>query len=334
MWQSHLSYHPRIGYTFTPNFKARIPHESGGYLMRTNTSGFRSEREFVPEKPLGSFRALLFGDSQTAGLGVNNRQRYSDLLETSIPSLEVYNYGLSGSGTDQQYLAYQIFGEIDHDLLIIGMYVEDAIRVASRYLTFNNGSGQPVLFAKPYYELIDGELQLHHVPVPKRPLSPGSAQVDSTPMLATAMSSTLRRAAQRIGIADLVRKARRTQHAAAYQFADGSDWNLLSSILRQWIEQSPVPVLLLPIPMWASIERASSATGYRARVAELAHATGCLIHDPLADMSLYPAEQRRSFTFKKDKHLSADGHRALATSLVPILKEIIDRKCPRVAPII
>ena len=42
------------------------------------------------------------GDSFTAADGVSNRQRYSDLLEARLPGIEVYNFGLPGTGTDQQ----------------------------------------------------------------------------------------------------------------------------------------------------------------------------------------------------------------------------------------
>ena len=36
-----LKYDPIIGYRFIPNLKARVPHEGGGYLIRTNEYGFR-----------------------------------------------------------------------------------------------------------------------------------------------------------------------------------------------------------------------------------------------------------------------------------------------------
>src|SRR3982751_5118059 len=95
-------YHPIIGYTFIPNLKTRIEHEGGGYLLRTNSTGFRSEREFRKKKDAAKFRVLLFGDSFTAADGVSNRNRYSDILEALVPDVEVYNFALPGTGTDQQ----------------------------------------------------------------------------------------------------------------------------------------------------------------------------------------------------------------------------------------
>src|SRR5262245_10687095 len=99
-----LEYHPVAGLRFIPGLRTRVEHEGGGYLLRTNEAGFRSEREFEPHRQAGGARILLFGDSFTAGDGVSNAHRFSDVLETLVPGTEVYNFGLPGTGTDQQYL--------------------------------------------------------------------------------------------------------------------------------------------------------------------------------------------------------------------------------------
>ena len=92
-----MRHDPRFGYTYMPSVKLRVPTPTGGYLVCTNTAGFRSEREFVSSKPPNRLRVLLYGDSQTAGDGVSDKLRFSDLLESEIPDLEVYNYGVSGT---------------------------------------------------------------------------------------------------------------------------------------------------------------------------------------------------------------------------------------------
>ena len=66
----------------------------------------------------GTFRVLLFGDSQSAGEGMVNAHRYSDLLERAVPGLEVHNYAVSGTGTDQQYLTYLEHRSVQHDLVV------------------------------------------------------------------------------------------------------------------------------------------------------------------------------------------------------------------------
>ena len=102
-----FEYHPVIGYHFVPGITARVSHEGGGYLVKTNQSGFRCESEVTRKKPLGMLRALMFGDSFTAGDGVSNMPRYSDLLEDRFDGLQVLNFALPGTRTDQQYLTFQ-----------------------------------------------------------------------------------------------------------------------------------------------------------------------------------------------------------------------------------
>ena len=94
-----FQYDPVIGYRFIPGLKARIPHERGGYLVRVNNAGFRCNHDFRASRTPGYRRVLLFGDSLTAGDGVSNEDRFGDLLEDVIERLEVYNFGLPGTGT-------------------------------------------------------------------------------------------------------------------------------------------------------------------------------------------------------------------------------------------
>ena len=98
-------YNKNIGHLFVPNIKARIMNEKGGYYVNTNSLGFRSDIEFK-EKKGKKHRILFFGDSNTAADGVSNNERFSELVGKYFNS-EVYNFGLSGSGTDQQYLIWE-----------------------------------------------------------------------------------------------------------------------------------------------------------------------------------------------------------------------------------
>jgi lysophospholipase L1-like esterase len=330
MWQSHLAYHPRIGFTYTPNFKARLPHESGGYLIRTNSAGFRSDHEFKVERNDNKFRILLFGDSQTAGVGVSNGNRYGDVLEKSIPDLEVFNYGLSGSGTDQQYLSYLEFGQVEHDLVIIGLYIEDVTRVNSRFLRFADANGKEVFYAKPYYVRNGSNLELNHVPVPKQPLDsppPTENSISRMPHqnIRTVLRSLIpskrwRHIATDIGITKLLGKSSKTEPASGYDTPHSPGWLLLSAVIEAWIRKSSVPVLLVPIPVLNFIERTRDPAEYQARFRELAAATGCLLHDPLPDFWEYPSDERRALCFKHDSHLSTKGHEALSRSLLPVIE--------------
>ena len=164
-----FQYHPVFGFHFIPKLKARVSHEGGGYLIRTNEAGFRCEHEFQTVKPPGIFRILLFGDSFTAGDGVSNAARYGDVLETLLPGVEVFNFGVSGTGTDQHYLIYrEVARNIEHDLVVIAVLVENIRRIVERYRMINSSSGETLLLPKPYFTINgDGKIVLPTPPFPE-----------------------------------------------------------------------------------------------------------------------------------------------------------------------
>src|ERR1700679_772165 len=155
--RQYFEYDPIAGWRFIPGVRARIPHEGGGYLVRANESGFRSDTQFSGERRVGKRRLLLFGDSFTAGDGVSNGQRFGDILESLVPDLEVYNFGVPATGPDQHYLLFKHYAkDIEHDAIMIAVCVENIRRVVTRYRPFVDESGCPVLYEKPYFELDPG----------------------------------------------------------------------------------------------------------------------------------------------------------------------------------
>ncbi|TXG87956.1 MAG: SGNH/GDSL hydrolase family protein [Thermomicrobiales bacterium] len=146
-----VQYHPRVGFLYVPNLKARIPNELGGYFVRTNSLGFRSEIEFSKPRN-GRRRVLFFGDSYTAGDGCDNHQRFPERLGEEL-DVEVYNYGMSGSGTDQQLLIFEEFArEVEADLIVLGITVENIQRITVAHReSIDRVTGKRVLVPKPYF---------------------------------------------------------------------------------------------------------------------------------------------------------------------------------------
>ena len=102
------------------------PFDQGGYFIKTNSQGFRSDKEFSKKK--SGRRILFFGDSNTAADGVCNQDRYSDLIGKYFKA-EVFNFAISGTGTDQQYLTWEKYAkEVEADLIVIGVLVENIER--------------------------------------------------------------------------------------------------------------------------------------------------------------------------------------------------------------
>jgi len=318
--------HSTIGYTFVPETKVRVPHESGGYLVRVNRSGFRCDREIDAPAAPGVQRIMLFGDSFTAGDGVSNAKRYGDQLETAIENIEVLNFGISGSGTDQQYLAWREYAEpLDAQLTVIAVLVENIRRVASRYRVWVDVDGAEHIYAKPYFDFAaDGSLELKGVPVPPEPMNTQSLGDDEAEFIDRGgRFEPLRKLVRATGLKKVAQRISRYQPVPEYGDTDNPAWKLMSAILSQWVKTVKTPVLLVPLPTYHFVEALSDPLPYQSRYAELAASIGCHYHDPLADLVAYPKDERRAFRFETDIHLTPTGHAAVARSLAPAIKKIL-----------
>jgi lysophospholipase L1-like esterase len=318
-------YHPVVGYRFIPHLKARIPHEGGGYLLQANEAGFRSNRPFLKAATEGRRRVLMFGDSFTAGDAVSNQQRYSDLLEAMLPRLEVYNFGLSSTGTDQQYLAWREFASgIEHDAVVIAVFVENVRRVVARFRPHRDATGRERLYAKPYYTLEGDQLRLHQVPPAAEGMELDQLSADERDAVDTGgRFPLLRGLVSALGARDAVQRMTRYQPLPAYDSPDTPGWRLMRAILAQWIGALARPVVLMPLPLPQHLDQVCDPAPYQARFAELARDTGCTLHDPLPDLLSYDKAQRRAFRWETDIHFTPAGHQALARSLAPVLTRVL-----------
>jgi hypothetical protein len=338
-----MRYHPRVGYTYMPNAKLRVQGASGGYLVRTNAAGFRSDREFSPQRAAGCARALLFGDSQSAGDGVVNSLRFSDLLEQSVPNLEVFNYALSGSGTDQQFLAYEEQCDVEHDLVIIALYVENIRRLPARIVRSRDASGTDVFREKPYFELNADTLILRNVPVPKQAWTDVTLPAElrahlytygaessvfrhPTKGLASVLRAVVPAGGMRQAAKAVVRRLRGFQPLPEYNSADEPSWLLLRAVLLHWIRVSRTPVLIVPLPIEAALKHESDARPCQARFRELARDAACHLYDPLPDLLTLSDEARAALWSPAYGHFSGEGHALLATLLAPVVQRCLSER--------
>lgn len=344
MQRSLFEYHPVLGYRFIPGLKTRVPHEGGGYLVQVNGSGFRCRHEVTREKSPGTRRILLFGDSHTAGDGVSNGKRFGDVLETLLPgNVQVLNFGLPGTGTDQQYLAWREFAAgLEHDLLLLVVQIENIQRVAARYRYYNDEQGRRVLYAKPYFELTGSQLALRQVPPPPAPLDPAALpeldggavdQVARYPLLSGIVRSVTRADwAKKLlvssGIKDRVQGAVGYQPVPHYSSPGNPAWLLLAAILREWVREHRGPTLLVPLPFYHYVSGLSDARPYRARFRELAGTLDCAFFDPLPSLQAHDREAIRRMYFENDGHLTAEGHAAVAAALAPAVTVALGTRPP------
>ena len=339
MTRTLMRYDPEVGTVYIPNLKLRVAGEKGGYLIRTNAAGFRSEREFSHERTHGKFRVAVFGDSQTAGDGISNSKRFSDRLEHYLPGIEFYNYGISGTGPDQQFLAYNKFCKITHDLLIIVVNVENIRRICRKVVSNFDRDGKKIFYSKPYFELIGSEITIRNVPVPKQIWAdetlPEEYKKDVYSYNETNFLSHLtKNKIEFLRTPEIFRPIRKLVKSAILRFSrvrmlpeynssNSTGWLLLRAILEKWIRASPCPVLLVTIPHQISFNSRYNPTCYQSRFRELVNSIGCQYYDFYPDIIRISDGERRSFWSIWSGHLTDLGHEFLAQQLKPVIQSLM-----------
>lgn len=321
-----IRHDPEIGYLYVPNLNARIPNEVGGYYVRTNSLGFRSDHEFREargDRP----RILFFGDSYTAGDGCDNHERFPERLGKELGA-EVYNYGMSGTGTDQQLLIFERFARgVKADLIVLGVQVENLQRiVAGHRESIDRVTGKRVLVPKPYFTLDGTQLCLNNVPVPlerlvadtRQEASVGNAHwfdriirlYRSTPWLKSVGQVFEARSREIRG--GLLRRTG-FQPYAGYASADEAAWQLMQSIVKRFhTDVSPIPLLVVPIPNYYFYLHGLKPL-YQSLFNNLADPErGLHVSDLTARITALPKETRERLSFRHDSHFSPFGHEQVA----------------------
>lgn len=123
-----------------------------------NSRGFRDIEQIVNDKP----GIMFIGDSFVWGYDVEQSERFTEKLRPRISNWDIYNLGVSGYATDQEYLLLkQQFSYYRPRVvfLVFCTYNDDYDNTTN---TIGNGA-----YYKPYFEVSDQRLVLKGVPVPK-----------------------------------------------------------------------------------------------------------------------------------------------------------------------
>lgn len=101
-----------------------IAHRGGRPAERANSFGFR-EREIPPKTP-GRFRIVVVGDSFTWGPGLDEEERFSNVIGQSLgPRYEVFNFGRPGNNMPE-HLGVLIHAlTVSPDFVLLQLYPND-----------------------------------------------------------------------------------------------------------------------------------------------------------------------------------------------------------------
>jgi hypothetical protein len=129
-----------------------------GKVLNSTLRGIRGTVEVPYARVGGKRRILVFGDSYTFGDEVSDQETYAADLGRILPNTDVINMGVHGYGHDQMLEYLRSEGvKYRPDVVLIGYVWFDQYR---NLFAFNN-------YAKPKFELRDGQLVLTGIPVPR-----------------------------------------------------------------------------------------------------------------------------------------------------------------------
>lgn len=153
------SYDPLYGWRNKPGAEGELRMVDSVSRVKINSHGLRSDKDYSftrNDKP----RIAIMGDSFTWGYGVDNSDRFSDILERDLfdNRIEVINAGVTGYGTDQQLLLYENeIRKYKPDIVIVAMDLTDIFSDNYRKMAYG--------YPKPYFERDDkGGVRLTALP--------------------------------------------------------------------------------------------------------------------------------------------------------------------------
>src|SRR5256714_6083213 len=148
---------PELGWAPVPNSEFTVTAERKIHA-RHNSLGLRDVELGASGKP----RILFVGDSFVWGNDVEAQERFTELLRKRLPGHDIVNAGVSGYGTDQEYLWLQrLWDRIEPQVVVLMFTV-----VNDRWDNISNVRYDG--YFKPYFATApDGVLHLRGQPVPK-----------------------------------------------------------------------------------------------------------------------------------------------------------------------
>lgn len=150
-------YNETLGWKNKIGVEGEFHFADGSNYVRVNKNGLRDE-DYGYNKTRK--RIVVLGDSHTWGFGINDSQRYSEILEREL-GVEVINMGVAGYGTDQEYLTLMLEGaRYKPDLVVVGFHAGSDLD--------DNSADTRYSYPKPRFVLDDGKLTLTNVPVPRK----------------------------------------------------------------------------------------------------------------------------------------------------------------------
>ena len=151
-----FEFHKTFGWFPIPNSHRILTTDVRTISVDHNSNGFR-DPEFDPSKRPG---VIFLGDSYTWGYAVETGERFTDKLRGKHPEWSVYNFGVVGFSTDQEFLVLKKYIAEYRPRMVFLVFCVENDDVG------NSGNRAGMYYYKPYFVPFPGGLKLKGVPVP------------------------------------------------------------------------------------------------------------------------------------------------------------------------
>jgi hypothetical protein len=149
-------YDAELGWTPAPNSASRVTN-ARTVSVRHNSLGLRDGELSRDGKPV----MMFLGDSFVWGLDVEASERFTDLLKPRIANYDILAAGVSGYGTDQEYLLLRRLWPLVKPAVVVLVFCADNDRLD------NSSNIRYEGYQKPYFVIgADGQPALRGQPVP------------------------------------------------------------------------------------------------------------------------------------------------------------------------
>jgi hypothetical protein len=146
--------HPYRHHALVPNSQAELRQRDFAYIQHVNSLGLRGP-EISADKPSGTRRVLMLGDSFTMGKGVEDDETFPILVESALEAplaacrggaLEVLNGGVDSYAPILSFLQLdRDLARLGPDLVVLNLDISDLIQEAAyRRQAVRDGTGEIV----------------------------------------------------------------------------------------------------------------------------------------------------------------------------------------------
>jgi len=308
-----FAYDELLGWKGAASGKAELVTLNNKITIAHNSAGFR---DIEHRDDAGKPAIVFLGDSFTWGFEVESEEMFVNRLRDMLPGCELFNLAHRGYGTDQALLVFRAWADKGpRDLkLVVLMFCEND--VADNNARVRNDK------PKPKFELIDNNLVLTGVPVPRVEQWSQVPPAEETSPLKEAIKNVLLRSHFLHYLQFklwMVRHPNENVHDNVPVDNDNPpDLVLTSRILEELkkeVEEKGAQFVVCCIPSKIEIEKLAAAPPYQAAITRLCQQRSIECFD------LAPAFRntwRRTY-YRQGMHWNARGHRVAAQALYDVV---------------